>query len=153
MKIYNTNSPEETFKLGSDFAKKAVPGQIITLDGDLGCGKTVFAKGFANGLGITEEVTSPTFTIVQVYEDGRLPLYHFDVYRIMEPDEMYETGLDEYLFGNGVSLIEWAGNISEILPENIIRINIKKDNSVGFEHRIIEVEDPLEEVEDEASGN
>lgn len=139
MEIFKTDSPQETYELGMKFAEDAHAGQIITLDGDLGCGKTVFAKGFAAGLGITEPVTSPTFTIVQEYDSGRLPLYHFDVYRVLDPDEMYETGFDEYLFGEGVCLIEWSENIREILPKNMISIEIKKDNSIGFDHRIIEV--------------
>ena len=116
--VLETRSPEQTFQIGVDLAKKAVPGQVFTLTGDLGVGKTVFTQGFAHGLGITEPVNSPTFTIVQVYEGGRLPFYHFDVYRIGDVEEMDEVGFDEYVMGEGVSLIEWANLIEEILPDN-----------------------------------
>ena len=115
--VLETRSPEQTFQIGVDLAKKAVPGQVFTLTGDLGVGKTVFTQGFAHGLGITEPVNSPTFTIVQVYEGGRLPFYHFDVYRIGDVEEMDEVGFDEYVMGEGVSLIEWANLIEEILAE------------------------------------
>lgn len=140
MAVYRSSCEQDTFELGKGFAKNAYPGQIITLDGDLGAGKTVFAKGFAAGLGITKSVTSPTFTIIQEYRAGSLPLYHFDVYRIESPDEMYETGLDEYLFGDGVCIIEWADNIREILPDNIVKITISRADDDGPQCRIIEVE-------------
>ncbi len=143
--VYKTESELETLKLGEMLAKNAYAGEIITLDGDLGSGKTVFAKGFARGLGIDEPITSPTFTIVREYESGRLPLYHFDVYRIDSPDEMYEVGFDDYLFGNGVCIIEWAENIREILPENIVRISIKRSDTENFDARIIELENPAGE--------
>jgi tRNA threonylcarbamoyladenosine biosynthesis protein TsaE len=117
-----------------------VAGQIFTLDGDLGVGKTVFAKGLAEGLGITEPVSSPTFTIVQEYTDGRLPLYHFDVYRIEEPEEMEEIGYEEYFNGDGVCLIEWADMIREILPDDIIRVRIRKVPEKGFDYREISIE-------------
>ncbi len=143
--VYKTESELETLKLGEKLAKNAYAGEIITLDGDLGSGKTVFAKGFARGLGIDEPITSPTFTIVREYESGRLPLYHFDVYRIDSPDEMYEVGFDDYLFGNGVCIIEWAENIREILPENIVRISIKRSDTENFDARIIELENPAGE--------
>ena len=142
--IYKAYSPQETFELGRKLAQNAFPGQIITLDGELGCGKTVFTKGFAEGLGINDAVTSPTFTIVQEYDSGRLALYHFDVYRIDDPDEMLEIGFDDYLFGNGVCIIEWAQRIKELLPENVVRITIKKDGSEDFDNRIIEVCAPEE---------
>ncbi len=145
MTVYKTESELETLKLGEMLAKNAYAGEIITLDGDLGSGKTVFAKGFARGLGIDEPITSPTFTIVREYESGRLPLYHFDVYRIDSPDEMYEVGFDDYLFGNGVCIIEWAENIREILPENIVRISIKRSDTENFDARIIELENPAGE--------
>ena len=138
--VYKTRSSQETYDLGKKMAADAFPGQIITLDGELGCGKTVFTKGFAAGLGITEAVTSPTFTIVQEYESGRLALYHFDVYRIDDPDEMYEIGFDDYLFGKGVCIIEWAEKVKELLPENVIRIVIKKDGGEDFDSRFIEIE-------------
>ena len=135
--VLETRSPEQTFQIGVDLAKKAVPGQVFTLTGDLGVGKTVFTQGFAHGLGITEPVNSPTFTIVQVYEGGRLPFYHFDVYRIGDVEEMDEVGFDEYVMGEGVSLIEWANLIEEILPERRTEIIIEKDLQEGFEYRRI----------------
>ena len=137
--IYETNSPEETLALGEEFGKKAEKGLIIALTGDLGVGKTLFSKGFAKGLGITEPVSSPTFTIVKVYEGGRLPFYHFDVYRISDPDEMEEIGFDEFIFGDGASLIEWADLIDEIIPEEAVRIRIEKDPEKGFDYRKITV--------------
>ena len=137
--IYETNSPEETLALGEEFGKKAEKGLIIALTGDLGVGKTLFSKGFAKGLGITEPVSSPTFTIVKVYEGGRLPFYHFDVYRISDPDEMDEIGFDEFIFGDGASLIEWADLIDEIIPEEAVRITIEKDPEKGFDYRRITV--------------
>ena len=139
--VLETRSPEQTFQIGVDLAKKAVPGQVFTLTGDLGVGKTVFTQGFAHGLGITEPVNSPTFTIVQVYEDGRRPFYHFDVYRIGDVEEMDEVGFDEYVMGEGVSLIEWANLIEEILPERRTEIIIEKDLQEGFEYRRITIEE------------
>lgn len=139
--VLETRSPEQTFQIGVDLAKKAVQGQVFTLTGDLGVGKTVFTQGFAHGLGITEPVNSPTFTIVQVYEGGRLPFYHFDVYRIGDVEEMDEVGFDEYVMGEGVSLIEWANLIEEILPERRTEIIIEKDLQEGFEYRRITIEE------------
>lgn len=139
--VLETRSPEQTFQIGVDLAKKAVPGQVFTLTGDLGVGKTVFTQGFAHGLGITEPVNSPTFTIIQVYEGGRLPFYHFDVYRIGDVEEMDEVGFDEYVMGEGVSLIEWANLIEEILPERRTEIIIEKDLQEGFEYRRITIEE------------
>ena len=139
--VLETRSPEQTFQIGVDLAKKAVPGQVFTLTGDLGVGKTVFTQGFAHGLGITEPVNSPTFTIVQVYEGGRLPFYHFDVYRIGDVEEMDEVGFDEYVMGEGVSLIEWANLIEEMLPERRTEIIIEKDLQEGFEYRRITIEE------------
>lgn len=118
----------------------AKPGQIYTLNGDLGAGKTIFTKGMAAGLGIEEPVSSPTFTIVQEYSGGRLPLYHFDVYRIGEPEEMEEIGYDDYFFGEGVCLIEWAELIRELLPERVISVSIEKDLEKGFDYRLIHIE-------------
>lgn len=138
--IRETYSSEETFKLGESLGRKAGPGQIYTLIGDLGTGKTVFTQGFANGMGVKEYVNSPTFTILKVYEDGRLPLYHFDVYRIEEPEEMEEIGYEDYFFGDGVTLIEWADIISELIPEDAVRIEIYKDLSKGADYRRINVE-------------
>ena len=134
-----TNSPEETFALGQKLGEQAKAGQIYTLIGDLGVGKTVFTQGIARGLGITEAVSSPTFTIVQVYEEGRLPFYHFDVYRIGDIEEMEEIGYDDYFFGNGVCMIEWAELIEELIPENSIHVTIEKDLEKGFDYRRITI--------------
>ncbi len=136
---FSSGSPEETSKIAYDMAVNAKPGDIICLSGDLGVGKTVFTKGFAKGLGITEPVVSPTFTIVQVYEEGRLPLYHFDVYRIDDIDEMDEIGYEDCFFGQGVSLVEWAEKIEDLLPDNCTRVTIKKDLDKGFDYRSIEI--------------
>ena len=138
--IIETNSEKETYAFGLELGKKAHAGQVYTLVGDLGVGKTVFTQGVASGLGITEPVNSPTFTIVQVYEEGRLPFYHFDVYRIGDIEEMEEIGYDDYFFGEGICLIEWAELIKEILPENRISITIEKDLSRGFDYRRITIE-------------
>ena len=135
-----TYSPEETFSVGKKIGETALPGSIFTLNGDLGTGKTVFTQGVASGLGVKEPVNSPTFTIVQEYKDGRLPLYHFDVYRIEEPEEMEEIGYDDYFFGNGICLIEWADKIIELIPEEHIEIRIQKDLSKGMDYRLIEID-------------
>ena len=139
--VYESNTPQETFELGKRLAEAAKPGQVYCLDGDLGVGKTVFTQGFARGLGITGPVNSPTFTIVQQYEEGRLPLYHFDVYRIGDVSEMDEIGYEDCFFGDGVCLIEWPGLIEEILPEKVTWVTIEKDLEKGFDYRRISVED------------
>jgi len=139
--IIETRSPEETFILGKKIGEAALPGQVYTLNGDLGVGKTVFTQGVAAGLGITEAVSSPTFPIVQVYEEGRLPFYHFDVYRIGDIEEMEEIGYDDYFFGQGICLIEWAKLIREILPEKRISVTIEKDLDKGFDYRRIIIEE------------
>ena len=139
--IVETRSPEETFALGEKIGRQAQKGQVYTLTGDLGTGKTVFTQGVAKGLGIREPVNSPTFTIVQVYEEGRLPFYHFDVYRIGDIEEMEEIGYDDYFFGEGICLIEWAELIQEILPEDRISITIQKDLEKGFDYRRIIIEE------------
>lgn len=139
--IIETRSPEETFELGKKIGEAAKPGQVYTLNGDLGVGKTVFTQGVAAGLGITEPVSSPTFTIVQVYEEGRLPFYHFDVYRIGDIEEMEEIGYDDYFFGEGICLIEWAELIGDILPEKRIEVTIEKDLTQGFDYRRITVQE------------
>lgn len=141
IKIVETFSPEETFELGKRIGAEAVPGQVYTLIGDLGVGKTVFTQGVAAGLGITEPVNSPTFTIVQVYEEGRLPFYHFDVYRIGDVEEMDEIGYEDYFYGEGLCLIEWANLIEEILPERYSQITIEKDLEKGFDYRKIIIEE------------
>lgn len=138
--------PEDTCALGKMLGQQALPGQIYCLDGDLGTGKTVFTQGFAAGLGIEGPVNSPTFTILQQYEDGRLPLYHFDVYRISDVSEMDEIGYEDCFFGDGVCLIEWSQLIPEILPEHVIRIRIEKDFNRDFDYRRITIEG-LQEVE------
>ncbi len=140
MRIIESFSAQDTFRAGEEIGKQAKPGQIYTLNGDLGVGKTVFTQGIAEGLGITEPVNSPTFTIVQEYEEGRLPLYHFDVYRIGDVEEMDEIGYEDYFYGEGVSLIEWSELIEEILPDNIISVTIEKDLEKGFDYRKITVE-------------
>ena len=140
MKI-ETFSAEETYKIGEQMGREAKAGDVICLIGDLGVGKTVFTQGFAAGLGITEPVSSPTFTIVQTYDEGRIPFYHFDVYRIGDEDEMFDIGFDEYIDGDGVCLIEWAELIKGIIPENAVSIKITKDLSKGLDYRKIEVEE------------
>ncbi|MCR4568661.1 MAG: tRNA (adenosine(37)-N6)-threonylcarbamoyltransferase complex ATPase subunit type 1 TsaE [Pseudobutyrivibrio sp.] len=140
IEIIETNSPEETEALGKKLAEAAEPGQVFTLIGDLGVGKTVFTQGFATGLQIDEPICSPTFTIVQVYDTGRLPFYHFDVYRIGDIEEMDEIGYEDYVYGDGVSLIEWANLIEDILPEHYTRVTIEKDLEKGFDYRRITVE-------------
>lgn len=140
IEIFETNSPQETENLGKKLANEAVAGQVFTLIGDLGVGKTVFTQGFAAGLDITEAICSPTFTIVQVYDTGRLPFYHFDVYRIGDIEEMDEIGYEDYIYGDGVSLIEWANLIEDILPEHLTRITIEKNLEKGFDYRKITVE-------------
>ena len=129
----------DTFELAKGLAEKAKKGSVYALYGDLGAGKTVFCQGFAEGLGITEYVNSPTFTILSIYEGGRLPMYHFDVYRIEEPEEMEETGFDDYLSGEGVCLIEWARLIEELLPADTVRVTIEKDPGKGEDYRRITV--------------
>ena len=138
--IIESFSPEDTFRVGEQLAKDARPGDIYTLDGDLGVGKTIFTKGMAKGLGIEEPVTSPTFTILQEYESGRLPLYHFDVYRIGDPEEMDEIGYEDYFYGQGICLIEWAGLIEELIPKEAVRICIEKDLEKGLDYRRIRIE-------------
>ena len=139
MKI-ESYSAEETFAYGEKCGREAKAGQVFCLYGDLGVGKTVFTQGFARGLGIEEPVTSPTFTIVQEYEEGRLPFYHFDVYRIADSDEMYEIGYEEYVYGDGVSVIEWPQLIDDILPEKRYDVTISKDYSRHDNYRKIEIQ-------------
>lgn len=140
MKIIETHSPEETYKIGYDLGNSAEKGQIFCMSGDLGVGKTVFTQGFAAGLGVEDNVNSPTFTIVQEYEDGRIPLYHFDVYRISDVSEMDEIGYEEYFYGEGVCLIEWAEIIEDILPEDVTWITIEKSMDEDFDYRKITIE-------------
>ena len=140
MAVIDSFCAKDTYELGEKIGQMAKPGMGISLTGDLGGGKTVFTQGLAKGLGIEEPVNSPTFTIVQVYEKGRLPLYHFDVYRIGDIEEMDEIGYEDYFYGEGVCLIEWADLIREILPEQMCRVTIEKDLEKGFDYRKITLE-------------
>lgn len=140
-KVFESHSAQETFALGREIGENAKAGQVYSLIGDLGVGKTVFTQGLAQGLGIVEPVNSPTFTIMQVYEEGRLPFYHFDVYRIGDVSEMDEIGYEEYFYGEGICLIEWANLIEEILPKDCVRITIAKDMTEGFNYRTIKIDD------------
>ena len=139
--IIETRSAKETFELGFEIGSRAKAGDVYTMVGDLGVGKTVFTQGMAKGIEITEAISSPTFTIVQVYDEGRLPFYHFDVYRIGDISEMDEIGFEDYVYGEGVSLIEWANLIDEILPEKRTEITIEKDLEQGFDYRKITIEE------------
>ena len=138
--IKETFSPEETFDAGYELGRQAQKGEVICLNGDLGTGKTVFTQGFAKGLGIYGIINSPTFTIVQEYEEGRLPLYHFDVYRIGDISEMEEIGYEDYFYGDGVCLIEWSTLIEEILPEHVKNVTMEKDLKKGLDYRKITIE-------------
>ena len=139
--VVETFSADETYEYGRKMGSEARPGDVYCLTGDLGVGKTVFTQGFAAGLGIEEPVSSPTFTIVQEYEEGRMPFYHFDVYRIGDIEEMEEIGYDDYFFGEGICLIEWAELIGDILPEKRIEVTIEKDLTQGFDYRRITVQE------------
>ena len=138
--IIETNSDKDTFEFGKQLGEKAEPGTVICLDGDLGTGKTVIAKGIAAGLGIKEPVSSPTFTVIKEYTEGRLPFYHFDVYRIEDPLEMDEIGYEDYFYVNGVTVIEWSDMIKELIPEKAMKIRLVKDLANGFDYRRISVE-------------
>ena len=137
--IFESYSAEETFEFAKELAMNACPGQVYTLTGDLGVGKTVFTQGFADGLEIDEPVDSPTFTIIKVYDDGRMPFYHFDVYRIGDIEEMDEIGYEDYFYGEGLCIIEWAELISDLIPKDAISITISKDNQRGFDYRYIQI--------------
>lgn len=137
--VIETFSEKETYEAGVEFGKSAAAGDVFTLEGDLGVGKTIFTKGLAKGLGVEADVVSPTFTIVQEYEDGRMPFYHFDVYRIGDAEEMDEIGYEDYIYGNGVCLIEWANLIEEILPQKRTAVRIEKDLEKGFDYRKITI--------------
>ena len=141
--IIETRNAKETYQLGVEIGQKAKKGQVYTLVGDLGVGKTVFTQGLAHGLEIAEPISSPTFTIVQVYDEGRLPFYHFDVYRIGDISEMDEIGYEDYIYGEGVALIEWANLIEEILPQERTCITIEKDLQQGFDYRKITIEERM----------
>lgn len=139
--IFVSQSPEETFLLGKMLGESCTPGQVYALSGDLGVGKTLFTQGFAEGLGVSEPVNSPSFTILQVYDTGRLPFYHFDVYRIADVEEMEEVGWEDCIYGPGVCMVEWAELVQEILPERYMRILMEKDLEQGFTYRRITLEE------------
>lgn len=141
LKVIETYSPKETLAAGEEIGRNALPGQVYTLIGELGVGKTVLTQGVARGLGIKEPVNSPTFTIVQIYEGGRLPFYHFDVYRIGDVEEMEEIGYEDCFYGSGICLIEWANLIEELLPEHYTQITIEKEPEKGFDYRRITLEE------------
>ena len=141
MQIFESSGDKETFEFARKLGEKAVPGEVVALTGDLGVGKTVFTKGFAYGVGVRDHVSSPTFTILQEYDDGRMPLYHFDVYRIGDVSEMDETGYEDCFYGDGVSIVEWADVVREIMPPETVWVSIKKDLQKGFDYRRIEIED------------
>lgn len=141
MIVKESNSREDTYRIGRELGEQAVSGQVFCFFGDLGVGKTIFSQGFAKGLGVDDIVNSPTFTIVKEYDNGRLPLYHFDVYRIGDVDEMEEIGYNEMVYGDGVCLIEWANLIEEILPDHYQKITIEKDLEKGTDYRKITIEE------------
>ena len=145
--MIETFSAEETFSVGYELGQAAVAGEVYCLLGDLGVGKTVLTQGFAKGLEIDDAISSPTFTIIQEYEDGRLPFYHFDVYRIADPEEMDEIGFEDYVYGDGVCLIEWANLITELIPDSTKVIVIEKDLEKGFDYRKITVSEGKEVFE------
>ena len=140
-KFYSASSAD-TFNIGAGFGESATPGTVLCLDGDLGAGKTVFTKGFAKGLGSQALVTSPTYTLMHIYDDGRLPIYHFDVYRIDDEDEMAEIGFEEYLRGDGVTIVEWAALVPGLIPHDAIKITITRDPQGDSDSRIVTVEMP-----------
>lgn len=139
--VIESFSAEDTLNLGIQMGKDAKPGEVYTLVGDLGVGKTVLTQGIAIGLEIEEAICSPTFTIVQVYEEGRMPFYHFDVYRIGDVEEMDEIGYEDYFYGEGLCMIEWANLIEEILPSKRKEITIEKDLEKGFDYRRITIKE------------
>lgn len=140
-KIYESKTEAESQAIGEKLGMAAKPGQVYCLDGELGVGKTVFTKGFAKGLHIHEHVTSPTFTILNIYESGRLDFYHFDVYRISDAYELEEIGYEDYFYGQGVTMVEWASLIEELIPKDARFISIKKDLSKGLDYRTITIEE------------
>ena len=123
---YVTNSPEETEELGRRLGEAAEPGMVIAFTGDLGAGKTAFTRGLARGLGIRDRVTSPTFTIVNEYEGGRLPLFHFDMYRLASADELFDIGWEDYLDRGGVCAVEWSEQVADALPDDTIYVTLTR---------------------------
>ena len=138
MSRYLTNSEEETQKLGERLAAKLAPGTVIAFTGDLGAGKTAFTRGLARGLGVNDRVTSPTFTIVNEYEGGRLPLFHFDMYRLGSSEELYDIGWEDYLARGGVCAVEWSENIDDALDHDALRVDIRRGEHQG--QRLISIE-------------
>ena len=138
--IYNSNSPKETENIAKAFAKELKGGDVVCLNGDLGTGKTAFVQGLVKALGFSEPISSPTFTVINCYEGGRMPIYHFDVYRIEDYDEMYEIGYEEYVYGDGLTLIEWSQKINDILPRDRYEITIEKNYEKHEDFRQINIE-------------
>jgi len=139
--IIETFSSDNTKQVGFNLGKKAKKNDVFCLTGNLGVGKTVFSKGFAQGLLLEEDITSPTFTIVNEYKNGRLPFYHFDVYRLESSDDIFDLGFDEYIFGDGVCLVEWAEIIKEAIPQNAVWVTIEKNLSKGENYRLIKIDE------------
>ena len=131
IKRMESHSPEETYEIGRMMARAAEPGDVIALEGDLGAGKTVFTKGFARELGVKGAVNSPTFTILQIYDEGKLPLYHFDVYRLGSSEELLDIGAEEMLYGDGVCVIEWADIVADVLPDDVLAIRLDYGEKEG----------------------
>ena len=140
-KLLHIASEKETERIGEAIGRAAEPGTVVALIGDLGTGKTTLTKSIARGLGVTETVTSPTFNIIREYKSGRIPLYHFDVYRIGDPDEMFELGYEEYFYGDGICVVEWADIIEELLPEDAVIIRIERGADEEEREYRIESED------------
>lgn len=137
---YISNCTADTEKIAAEFARNLKSGDVVTLDGDLGAGKTYFTSALCRALGVGETVQSPTFTIVNEYRNAPVPIFHFDVYRISTPDEMYDIGFDDYLFGDGITVVEWADNIRELFDMPYYEIRILKDLSVSENYRKIKIE-------------
>lgn len=140
-KIYKTFSEEETFNLAKEMGNSQEPGSVICLSGDLGAGKTVFAKGLCDGLGVCEYISSPTFTIVNEYMGEKYPVYHFDMYRIEDESELIEIGYEEYISSDGVCIIEWPSNVEGALPKKRIDVEIERNLSEGDDYRTITIKE------------
>ncbi len=138
--ILDSYSEKDTEAIAEDLARKSAPSDVFALVGDLGVGKTAFAKGFARGLDIDEPIVSPTFTIVQIYEGGKMPLYHFDVYRLGDESEMDEIGYEDCFYGEGVSLVEWADTVRSVMPQKTVWITVEKDLTRGTDYRRITID-------------
>ena len=136
---YISNCENDTIKIAKEFAGKLKSGDVVTLDGDLGAGKTFFTSSLCKELGVKDIVQSPTFTIVNEYKSGRIPVFHFDVYRISSPDDMYDIGFDEYLYSDGISIVEWADEVREFFTMPYYEIRIYKDLNISENYRVIEI--------------